>query len=374
MFLKNKETNSILKKDSLISQDIDIAVYLHVSFKSLATNLSYIVEYGTTVEQNKDFIELPPNCHLVLSGASQEIAFEEAEIIKPTVFVLHHTITVTGKIGTTLLVERGMTLGDINKLTRYFDDPNLFEVSAADDPLLVYNRTEKVLDDMSIVVTEYNGKSSTPAIAASVVCAIVVVVAAVLVIIVVLKRKKKNSYDVELGNIGLFSTMGSTNSVLVFSINNKETELQLTSEIGRGTFGTVWKAQGTNNDSNTEYTVKVINKKSGDGVKDAQKEATLMEQLDTQFVVAVYGSTYTDTTMAIAMEYFPLGSLQNVLQAHQLSDGARVPMLLDIAKAMTYLHSKGIIHRDLKPGNVLVCSIDPFVHPMAKFVSFFFQY
>ena len=85
--------------------------------------------------------------------------------------------------------------------------------------------------------------------------------------------------------------------------------------------------------------------------------------------MAVYGSAYTDTTMAIAMEYFALGSLQNVLQQDKLPSNARVPMLLDIAKAMAYLHSKGIIHRDLKPGNVLVCSIDPTIHPMAKFVS-----
>ena len=96
----------------------------------------------------------------------------------------------------------------------------------------------------------------------------------------------------------------------------------------------------------------------------------MMEQLDTQFVVAVYGCGYTDRSMAIAMEYFAMGSLQNVLQQDKLPSNGRVPMLLDIAKAMAYLHSIGIIHRDLKPGNVLVCSIDPQNHPMAKFVSF----
>ena len=98
----------------------------------------------------------------------------------------------------------------------------------------------------------------------------------------------------------------------------------------------------------------------------------MMEQLDTQFVVAVYGCGYTDRSMAIAMEYFAMGSLQNVLQQDKLPSNGRVPMLLDIAKAMAYLHSIGIIHRDLKPGNVLVCSIDPQNHPMAKFVSFSF--
>ena len=96
----------------------------------------------------------------------------------------------------------------------------------------------------------------------------------------------------------------------------------------------------------------------------------MMEQLDTQFVVTVYGCGHTDRSMAIAMEHFAMGSLQNVLQQDKLPSNGRVPMLLDIAKAMTYLHSIGIIYCDLKPGNVLVCSIDPLNHPMAKFVSF----
>ena len=105
---------------------------------------------------------------------------------------------------------------------------------------------------------------------------------------------------------------------------------------------------------------------------EGQEAMMTMEQLDTQFVVAVYGCGHTDRSMAIAMEYFAMGSLQNVLQQDKLPSNGRVPMLLDIAKAMAYLHSIGIIHRDLKPGNVLVCSIDPQNHPMAKFVSFSF--
>ena len=110
------------------------------------------------------------------------------------------------------------------------------------------------------------------------------------------------------------------------------------------------------------------------GTTEAQKEAMMMEELDTHFVVAVYGCGHTDRSMAIAMEYMPLGSLQNVLQQDKLPSNGRVPMLLDIAKAMAYLHSIPIIHRDLKPGNVLVCSIDPTIHPMAKFVSLFLSF
>ena len=110
--------------------------------------------------------------------------------------------------------------------------------------------------------------------------------------------------------------------------------------------------------------MKVVDGRRSVGAEEAQKEAMMMEQLDTQFVVAVYGCGHTDRSMAIAMEYFAMGSLQNALQQDKLPSNGHVPLLLDIAKAMAYLHSLGIIHRDLKPGNVLVCSIDPLNHPM----------
>ena len=155
--------------------------------------------------------------------------------------------------------------------------------------------------------------------------------------------------------------------------------LELVEEVGHGSYATVWRAHpvldGDGDGSRKkEYAVKVIDGRRSVGATEAQKEAMMMKELDTHFVVAVYGCGHTDRSMAIAMEYMPLGSLQNVLQQDKLPSNGRVPMLLDIAKAMAYLHSIPIIHRDLKPGNVLVCSIDPNIHPMAKFVSLFLSF
>ena len=161
-------------------------------------------------------------------------------------------------------------------------------------------------------------------------------------------------------------------------MDGKDTVLELVEEVGHGSYATVWRAHPVLDDGDEsrkkEYAVKVIDGRRSVGATEAQKEAMMMEGLDTHFVVAVYGCGHTDRSMAIAMEYMPLGSLQNVLQQDKLPSNGRVPMLLDIAKAMAYLHSIPIIHRDLKPGNVLVCSIDPTIHPMAKFVSLFLSF
>ena len=157
-------------------------------------------------------------------------------------------------------------------------------------------------------------------------------------------------------------------------MDGKDIVLELVEEVGHGSYATVWRAHPVHCESDgsrkKEYAVKVIDGRRSVGTTEAQKEAMMMEELDTHFVVAVYGCGHTDRSMAIAMEYMPLGSLQNVLQQDKLPSNGRVPMLLDIAKAMAYLHSIPIIHRDLKPGNVLVCSIDPTIHPMAKFSPF----
>ena len=196
----------------------------------------------------------------------------------------------------------------------------------------------------------------------------------VICVVVVVKRRKANGMvEVAMGDADLFNTgfgnKSGNKSVVTVKMNGKDTVLELVEEVGHGSFATVWKAVDGN--SKKVFAVKVVDGRRSVGATEAQKEAMMMEQLDTQFVVAVFGCGFTQNTMAIAMEFFPLGSLQNVLQQDKLPSNARVPMLLDIAKAMAYLHTNGIIHRDLKPGNVLVCSIDPNLHPMSKFVSFF---
>ena len=60
-------------------------------------------------------------------------------------------------------------------------------------------------------------------------------------------------------------------------------------------------------------------------------------------------------------EYLPHGSLKEILSKersglldHDWSPTKKFIILIGIADAMRYLHSKGILHRDLKPENILI--------------------
>ncbi len=56
--------------------------------------------------------------------------------------------------------------------------------------------------------------------------------------------------------------------------------------------------------------------------------------------------------------YFTMDLLvgaQSILKAgHQQSFAGRIDILIQMLRALTYLHRRGIVHRDLKPGNVMV--------------------
>lgn len=169
-FLVDRMTNKEINMDDIASHDIDIALCFNVSFQSLAEIISYLIEYETTIEQNKGPLKLPANCHLIPSGSTEEVAFDIAIITNNTVFIMHHKIIVTGTIQATLFVVHGIILEDVTKLPRYFELSERYEVRDENDPLFLLSRKKVIDDDLNITITEYHDKSNTPVIAASVAC------------------------------------------------------------------------------------------------------------------------------------------------------------------------------------------------------------
>ncbi|MCS7058387.1 MAG: serine/threonine protein kinase [Meiothermus sp.] len=56
----------------------------------------------------------------------------------------------------------------------------------------------------------------------------------------------------------------------------------------------------------------------------------------------------------LALEYFPDGTLEDLLKKGPLSREMALDCLTQVAQALLYLHERGIVHQDVKPSNIFV--------------------
>jgi len=135
---------------------------------------------------------------------------------------------------------------------------------------------------------------------------------------------------------------------------------QLIELVGEGAMGAVMLCEDVTL-KNTPIVLKFLkpewvkNKKS---FERFQNEALLMRELNHPNVVHVYDlCKINNDEYYISMEYITGTSLRGLLEdsiTGNLTLKDSIKILKEIAKGMSYAHSKDIIHRDLKPDNVLI--------------------
>lgn len=143
-------------------------------------------------------------------------------------------------------------------------------------------------------------------------------------------------------------------------------ELKIIGILGRGRISTIYKAawqvgqvsgRVPTSDPVAMVALKVgtINPDTREiiGVEELQREVDIASILDHQNICSLVGVASDPDCLALAYEFCEEGSLLSLL-----SDTSRcyeyLPIALDIANGMAYLHSRQVIHRDLKPSNVLL--------------------
>ena len=123
--------------------------------------------------------------------------------------------------------------------------------------------------------------------------------------------------------------------------------------IGHGGFATVYRARDPL--MKRVVAIKLCAEPDEDLRRRFMREAQIAGSLDHPSIVRGFDCGIDDAGVYLVEEYLDGEDLKHKIQSRSpISHRLRVAILIEVAQAMGYAHSKGVFHRDLKPGNIRV--------------------
>ena len=203
---------------------------------------------------------------------------------------------------------------------------------------------------------------------AFVVLVVVIVVAALLVVlfvvglggfaivdgtVVFLLMKKKNDGvdgDEEMDELDVSSLIAAAERVNDYPII-KWADIHPVRKLGEGAFGEVLLCEW----NGVEVAVKIFKNATKETASECKHEALMMAKVSHHpHVVRFLGASFHDQSIAMVMTLCAGGSLLTALEKKRLSADDKQRILIEVASALSFLHSLGIVHRDLAARNVLL--------------------
>ncbi|MBL8819289.1 MAG: serine/threonine protein kinase [Planctomyces sp.] len=130
---------------------------------------------------------------------------------------------------------------------------------------------------------------------------------------------------------------------------------ELLNEIDRGGMGIVYRARQRDLDRIVAIkTILASHLAAREEVIRFQSEAKAIARLSHRNIVPIHDSGEDQGRHFFVMDFVQGESLSGRLKRNSVSLNDAVEWMLQIAKAVHYLHQRGIIHRDLKPSNILI--------------------
>lgn len=129
--------------------------------------------------------------------------------------------------------------------------------------------------------------------------------------------------------------------------------------IGKGGSGTVFRGNLKNGKS---VAVKLLDCASFQSEREFQNELQILGGIKSPLIVSLLGYSVEKSKRLVVYEYMPNRSLQESLFSETnlgLNWGRRFDIILDVAKALAFLHlecNPPVVHGDVKPSNVLLDS------------------
>jgi len=135
----------------------------------------------------------------------------------------------------------------------------------------------------------------------------------------------------------------------------RSSEIKIESEIGRGSFGIVYKGKVRGKEVAVK---KLFDSKDDFNIEIFRREVGIMSTLKHPNLLLFIGACTEPAFLMFVTELMPRGSVYDILHDEklQLSMSQRMKMAKDVANGMNWLHMRDpiFIHRDLKSANLLV--------------------
>lgn len=148
---------------------------------------------------------------------------------------------------------------------------------------------------------------------------------------------------------------GETTRTLAPEVKGRIDEYELQEELGRGSFGTVWKARDTLLDNFVAIKIPRYENFSESEKNLFLREARVMAQLDHPNIVRVRRVIDREELTAIVMDFVRGTTLRDYVANHPFqSPREAVELFEKVCRAVHHAHEHGVVHRDLKPSNILI--------------------
>jgi serine/threonine protein kinase len=130
---------------------------------------------------------------------------------------------------------------------------------------------------------------------------------------------------------------------------------QITSQLGKGGMGEVYRASDTK--LNRDVALKVLPSEFAnvpERMARFKREAQLLASLNHTNIASIYGLEEGGGVSALVMELAEGETLAERISKGPIPLDEALPIARQIAEALEAAHEKGIIHRDLKPANIKI--------------------